>query len=251
MHGRDLPWRTQHDPYKVLVSEVMLQQTQVDRVIPKYSAFIERFPTFQALSEARLQSVLVSWQGLGYNRRAKYLHALAGRVMNTFHGRLPCLVSELESLPGIGPATARSIAAFAFNQPVVFIETNVRTVFLYAFFKGRANVGDAELLPFVEQTLDRDNPRRWYNALMDYGTHVKLSQGNQNVRSKHYVKQSVFEGSNRQVRGAVIRHLTEHNKATDADLLGLEFESDKIKTAVTSLLDEGFIVLARDGYEIC
>lgn len=206
--GRILPWRETADPYHILVSEIMLQQTQVDRVVEKYHAFIQKYPDFRALNRASLRSMFRVWQGLGYNRRARYLKMIARHVENEWQGILPDDEELLSSLPGVGMATAGAISAFAFNKPVVFIETNIRTVFLHFFFAGRDNVRDAEVIPFIAETLDRRHPRVWYWALMDLGVEIKRIYGNPSRKSAHYTKQTRFHGSNRYVRGQIIRLLT-------------------------------------------
>jgi len=205
-----LPWRRTRDPYKVLVSEVMLQQTQVERVIPFYKNFLREFPNAQRLSEAELSRVLTAWQGLGYNRRAKYLHGAAKEVVEKWHGKFPRTAAEIESLPGVGPYTARAVAAFAFNSPEVFIETNIRTVFLqHCFASRRTKVSDKEILLLVAEAFKRSKmePREFYAALMDYGAHLKRSGMKLNAKSKHYAKQSKFEGSARQLRGHILKLL--------------------------------------------
>ena len=175
-HGRrDLPWRKTKDPYRILVSEFMLQQTQVARVAEKYEPFIERFPDFASLARAPLGDVIRAWSGLGYNRRALHLRETARIVVSRFDGRLPRGFDDLRALPGIGAATAAEIMNFAFNEPRAFIETNVRAVYIHHFFPGRKKVADAEILPLVERTLDAKNPRRWFYALMDYGVMLKKS----------------------------------------------------------------------------
>lgn len=208
-YGRhDLPWRRTITPYKILVSEMMLQQTQVLRVLPKYQAFLKRWPTARSLSHASLGEVLVAWQGLGYNRRAKYLHQAVQVVQTEHSGRFPHTKAELERLPGIGPYTAGAVLAFAYNIPTVLIETNIRTVYLHHFFQAMQEVPDTVILERISDTLEEDHVREWYWALMDYGAYLKQTVGNQNQRSRQYVKQSKFTGSNRQLRGAVIRLLT-------------------------------------------
>ncbi|HSQ93670.1 MAG TPA: A/G-specific adenine glycosylase, partial [Methanoregula sp.] len=161
-HGRDLAWRRTTDPYHILVSEIMLQQTQVERVSRKYPEFIAAFPDFPTLAEAPLSDVLGIWQGMGYNRRAIALQKCARRVVEEFGGTLPQDPDILATFPGIGKATAASICAFAFNRPVVFIETNIRTVFIHYFFKDTNPVHDTAILPLVKKTVDRKNPRVWY-----------------------------------------------------------------------------------------
>lgn len=212
-HGRhDLPWRQtapngSFDPYKVLLSEVMLQQTQVPRVIPKFAAFLQQFPDVSALAQASLGDVLVAWQGLGYNRRAKYLWQAAQMVVSEYGGIFPRTVEELIRLPGIGTNTAGAIVAYAYNEPTVFIETNIRTVYIHHYFHDQTGVPDAAIRELVERTIDRDNPRIFYWSLMDYGTHLKQTVGNLSRASKAYAKQSKFSGSLRQLRGRVLRLL--------------------------------------------
>lgn len=169
---RNLPWRNTKDPYRILVSEVMLQQTKVRRVIPKYKAFLRKFPTPQALAQASLKDVLVLWQGLGYNRRAKMLHEAARCVVKEYNGKLPLDRETLETLPGVGPYTAGAICVFAYNQPTVIIETNIRSVYLHFFFKGKESVSDRDILRCIGESLYVDNPMEWYSALMDYGSNA-------------------------------------------------------------------------------
>lgn len=239
---RTLPWRTNINPYRILVSEIMLQQTQVDRVTEKYRNFIATFPTFKALAQAPLPKVLHAWQGLGYNRRALALKKTAALVTKNHNGKLSKIPEELEKLPGIGPATARSIAAFAFNVPTVFIETNIRTVFIHFFFPKTKNVTDTDILPLVEQTLDTQNPARWYSALMDYGTMLKKKHGNASRRSAHYVRQAPFKGSNRQIRGMILKLLTEQSTISQTQLAHhIQRPESHIKKSLSQLKQEGFI----------
>jgi A/G-specific adenine glycosylase len=212
-HGRhDLPWRLpgpegSFDAYHVMVSELMLQQTQVARVIPKYEEFLTVFPTVLSLAEARLGEVLQLWSGLGYNRRAKFLHQAAQQIVQTYWGEFPEHATELVKLPGIGSNTAGAILAYAFNQSVVFVETNIRTVFIHHFFADDMAIADQVIMELVSSNLDRNHPREWYWALMDYGSHLKQTIGNLNRQSKTYTKQSTFQGSQRQLRGQIIRLL--------------------------------------------
>ena len=238
---RDLPWRRAHDPYKILVSEVMLQQTQVERVAEKYRLFIRQFPGFSALAAASLADILKAWQGLGYNRRALALKKLAGIVMKEYHGKLPSGAGELMKLPGIGKYSASAIVTFAHNKPTLFIETNIRRVFIHFFFDDRDNIGDALIMPLVEQTLDAANPREWYYALMDYGAMMKADTGNPNRRSAHYRKQTPFQGSDRQVRGRILKALTEKGLSEEAMIRELQIEPAKAGRCLAQLLSEGFL----------
>lgn len=246
-HGRhDLPWRRTKNPYRILVSEVMLQQTQVERVIPFYHAFLKRFPTARKLALAPLSEVLKVWQGLGYNRRAKMLHA-ASRIM--IKSGMPYTVEALEELPGIGSYTARAVAAFAFNRDVVFIETNIRTAVTHYFFKNRDSIADADIVRVLERVLPKGKSREWYSALMDYGAHLKRSGFTLNTKSKHYVKQKAFVGSLREARGAIVRRLA--RGAADARtltaLLGEERRA-QMRVALSALIREQLVVRRGSRY---
>jgi A/G-specific adenine glycosylase len=246
-----LPWRRTADPYCILISEVMLQQTQVPRVIEKYISFIRRFPDFAALAQAPLSAVLKEWQGFGYNRRAIAVKKIAEIVQRDYAGKLPQDRDTLVKLPGIGEYTAAAIGAFAFNRPAVFIETNIRAVFIHTFFGDRTNVSDKELLSLIEKTLDSKNPRKWYWALMDYGVMLKKKFTNPSRRSSHHKKQSRFEGSNRQLRGRVLKLLTVSDGLTKAAIAKtLNAEPAKIEMNLAGLEHEGFIKRVGRRYQI-
>lgn len=243
-HGRDLPWRQldpdgRVDPYEVLVSEIMLQQTQVARVIPKYEQFLTLFPDIMSLAQASQQAVLIAWNGLGYNRRARFLHQAAQAIATQHAGVVPQTEKELFALPGVGANTARAILAYAFNQPVVFIETNIRTVYIYHFFENQVSVRDTDIIELVRQTLDQEHSREWYWALMDYGNHLKTTVGNISKYSKHYVKQSTFIGSKRQVRGAVLKHLVAGPMSPEE--LAKVIPDTRLEPVLDDLVDEGMI----------
>lgn len=241
-YGRTFPWRKTFNPYSILVSEVMLQQTQVDRVTEKYRQFIKAFPDFPTLARVPLKAVLKAWQGLGYNRRALALKKIARIVTREYGNRVPRSFDELVKLPGIGKTTASEILAFAFNQPAVFVETNIRSVFIHVFFPDRDDVSDDEILPLVEKTLDRANPRAWYYALMDYGSDLKKQHANPGRRSAHYNRQSPFNGSNRQIRGQILRFLTERDSPSAREVSQhLNLPLDKVLRNLTTLEEEGFI----------
>lgn len=241
-HGRHtLPWRLTRNPYRILVSEIMLQQTQVDRVLPKYTSFLKRFPTIRTLACASLGDVLREWQGLGYNRRARMLHQCARIVVHEYKGRMPRTYTELHALPGIGAYTASAVLTFAYQMPEIFVETNIRSVFIHHFFSDDTDVLDADIHLLVERTLDRCNARAWYYALMDYGVHIKKTYGNPNSRSKHYTQQSTFKGSDRQIRGALIRTLGKSSMTGKRIHKVLSFEIDRIDAQLEKLLAEGLI----------
>jgi A/G-specific adenine glycosylase len=248
-YGREMAWRDTTDPYLILVSEIMLQQTQVERVKIKFPEFIAAFPAFASLAVASLDKVLSVWQGMGYNRRAIALQKCAIRVMNEHGGILPADVDILATFPGIGRATASSIAAFAFNLPVVFIETNIRRVFIHFFFSGTDTVSDADLLPIVGQSLYQKTPRVWYWALMDLGSALKKTVPNPNRRSVHYSKQSPFEGSDREIRGTIIRMLLAEPRMSEKQLLAIRNDDPaRIKKILSALISEGFIVKEKNRF---
>jgi A/G-specific adenine glycosylase len=251
LHRRDLPWRRTANPYNIVVSEIMLQQTQVERVHDKYLEFIKTFPDFDTLARAPQKDVLIMWQGLGYNRRALALRKLSEDIVSQYDGRLPSDVQTLSSLSGIGKTTAGAILAFAFNIPSVFIETNIRRVFIHELFGEEEEVRDAKILPLVEATIDRKNPREWYWALMDYGSMLKREVENPNRRSAHYSRQPSFEGSDRRIRGIVIKKLLKEN-ALSAETLSetTSVRRDRLMQILAGLIDEGFICEGNGLYKI-
>ncbi|MEJ2233891.1 MAG: hypothetical protein P8X67_08195 [Syntrophobacterales bacterium] len=250
-HRREMPWRVSRDPYHIVVSEIMLQQTQVGRVLSKYEQFISTFPDFDSVSKAPLQEILNVWQGLGYNRRALALQKICQMVVTEYGGELPNCVETLQTFPGIGPATAGAICAFAFNQPTVFIETNIRRVFIHFFFPKKNGVKDKEILPLVERTLDTRSPRRWYHALMDYGAMLKNEEHNPNRRSAHYNRQPPFRGSDREIRGLILKTLLKKPDLTEAELVRLVDKSpERVRPIIAQLIIEGFIVRAENRLTI-
>jgi len=251
-HGRhDLPWRSTTDPYAVLVSEVMLQQTQVRRVLPRYPAWLELFPSIDALAAAPLPVVLEQWQGLGYNRRAIALKRTAEEVSANLGGVLPQTDAALRALPGIGPATAAGVLVFAHGQPAVYLETNVRAVYLHHFFADSHDVPDRDLVPIIEETMHRDDPRSWYYALLDYGVHLKATTPNPSRRSRHHAPQSRFEGSRRQKRAALLRALLASPSRGAFELAGeLGYDEALVAEILDDLRAEGFLVQGEDGYSV-
>jgi len=250
-HGRQLPWRITNNPYAILVSEFMLQQTQTERVIEKYNRWLEIFPTVTDLAEASFMEVLEQWVGLGYNRRARFLHQCAQAIVKDYNGIIPESPALLQALPGIGPYTAAAISTFAYNKPNAFIETNIRAVFIFFFFKDKSEISDKELFPYIHASLYTENPRLWYYALMDYGAALKKKVVNPNRKSSHYTKQSKFEGSVRQARGAVIRTLTAHNRQNYAELYGnTQAEKCLFDKALEGLIREGFVAEESGSYSI-
>ena len=268
---RDLPWRRTYDPYAIWISEVMLQQTQVSRVDGRWQRWLEHFPTVDALAAAAPSDVLEEWQGLGYNRRALSVHR-AAQAISEAGGVFPQDQKELVKLPGIGPATAAGIRAFAFNLHGVYLETNVRTVFLHELYPQAEGVPDSELVPLVELTCPTSvadavnvdsasndapaalTPRSWYYALLDYGAYLKKTIPNPSRRSKSHVKQSRFEGSHRQKRAELLRVLLAHKDEGGAEFETLHQELCQIEVnAGRETLDEQVTLglleeLAKEGF---
>lgn len=241
-NGREFAWRNIDNPYYILVSEIMLQQTQTYRVITKYEEFLATFPTIQSLAAASLRDVLSVWQGLGYYRRARYLHQIATIVVAEHNGIIPADPIVLQTFPGLGSATASSICAFAFNMPTIFIETNIRTVFIHSFFQGQCEIKDKELMPLITVSVDKNNPREWYYALMDYGVYLKSQYVNPSRKSAHYNKQSKFEGSDRQIRASILKLITTKSIIHEADIFTeINKEKDRVGRILSTLESEQFI----------
>jgi A/G-specific adenine glycosylase len=246
-----MPWRDVDDPYAVLVSEVMLQQTQVSRVEPRFREWMETFPTLDALAAAPLTLVLERWQGLGYNRRAVNLKRSAELVVENHGGRMPCDPAVLRTLPGIGPVTAAAVANYACQVPTPFIETNVRAAVLHVFFRDADGVPDRDIAPIVEATWDAEDPRGWGYALMDYGTHLKRTLPNPSRRSSHHVKQSRFEGSRRQARARLLRAvLAEPGRAADAYGEAVGLLASDAHDLLEELGREGFVTCAEERWSV-
>lgn len=220
----------------------MLQQTQTDRVVPKYKEFLKKFPTVRKLAKSNLREVLAVWKGLGYNRRAKFLLESAQTIISIYKGKIPNDYASLRSLRGIGDYTAKAILAFAFSQPTVCIETNIRSVFTNYYFKKRSHIDDKEILPLIEKTLYSKDPKNWYYALMDKGAELKRIKAVQNSKSKHYVKQSRFKGSHRELRGKILAVLLAKKKITISRITKmLKEDPNRVEAACNSLLTEKLI----------
>jgi A/G-specific adenine glycosylase len=246
---RGMAWRVDTRPYYILVSEIMLQQTQVARVEVKFAEFIDRFPDIQSLAAAPLGDVLKLWSGLGYNRRAKFLWQAARMVMNDFDGDIPSTKHDLVKLPGVGENTAGALLAYAFNQPVVFVETNIRTVYIHHFFADRSDVSDKEICKLVAETLDAKHPREWYWALMDYGVWLKSQKLGRITRSKHYTKQSKLSGSLREMRGHILKALAEDHLSTKKLKVAVQAD-ERFQPALDSLSAEGLIEKTSQSWHL-
>jgi A/G-specific adenine glycosylase len=251
--GRSFPWREKIGPWGVLVSEIMLQQTQTERVVPYWERWMKKWPRPEDLHQASLEEVLREWSGLGYNRRARNLKECAGIISRDLGGRVPGTAAELARLPGIGPYTAGAVSCFAWNRPEVFIETNIRTVMIHFFFADSTEVHDREILPVLEKYLDRKNPRKWYWALMDYGAALKKLTVNPSRRSAHYTRQGSFSGSFRELRGSLIRTLVSRGPAAleeFAKLPEIKRTKDDIYRALKALEKESLVAEEGGIYRI-
>jgi A/G-specific adenine glycosylase len=246
-NGRnDLPWRKTVDPYRILVSEMMLQQTQVPRVVEKYKEFLRKFPTVRILAKASLGDVLKVWSGLGYNRRAKYLHDAAVTIVDEHAGVFPREYPSLRSIPGIGQYTANAVRVFAYDEPEVLIETNVRTAIIYHFLTTKKNIQEPEVEKLAARVAVGQDPREWHSALFDYGAHLKTKGIRTNTQSAQYNKQSKFEGSLRQIRGEILRELHKG----PSFIKELPFEKKRIETALAGLARDGLIVKEKRKWRI-
>ncbi len=243
-------WRDTENPYWVFLSEIMLQQTQTFRVEQKFLTFIQQLPTFEALAHAPFAHVLALWKGLGYNRRALYIQQAAQIIVQNFAGQLPRDPATLHQLPGIGPATSCSISTFAFNKPHVFIETNIRAVFIHHFFANQERVHDQDLVSFVTQTLDRENPRQWYYALMDYGVMLKKLYKNPTRKSAHYTQQTKFNGSNRQLRGKILHALLQNSTLSEQEIFDIfaHYEPARLSRVLNLLVQEHLVKYDQEIY---
>ncbi len=257
--GRSFPWRETADPYKIMVSEIMLQQTQASRVVDFYNRFLKKFPTVRALARASLSDVYATWAGLGYNRRAKFLRDAAVEIVKSYGGKVPKELVELQKLPGIGPYSAAAIRAFAWNLPGVVLETNIRTAFIHYFFNDRKKISDKELLPLIEAALAlvcqarawhnnniSKKVRDWYSALMDYGAYLKEEGVRAHRQSGSYVRQAKFEGSVRQARGKILRALDTPKTVKELSKIA----GTQTGKALAALLRDGLIERAQLRYRL-
>lgn len=264
-HKRSLPWRETFDPYKIWLSEIMLQQTQIPRVIKKYELFLQNYPTIDHLVHAEFSEILKLWKGLGYNRRARFLQETANIISKKYNSQFPNTKEELLSLPGIGDYTASAISTFAFKNPEIVIETNIRTAIIHHFVRGssksgsasswededKKKIGESVIQEFIDKTLDRSNPRDWYYALMDYGAFIKKTVGNLNRMSKKYTTQSKFEGSRRQVRGRILEALISYQSLSETELFSkIDSNGYDLHQILRELEKENLILKEDSVYKI-
>ncbi|NHI93999.1 MAG: Fe-S cluster assembly protein HesB [Candidatus Lokiarchaeota archaeon] len=248
-HKRSFPWRKTNNPYKILVSEFMLQQTQTTRVKEIYRAFLRIFPTIESLAKSKPSEVLRFWSQnrLGYNRRALWLHEAANQIVK--NENFPKTIKELRDLKGIGPYASRSILIFAFNSNIATVDTNIRRILIAEGF-AREETSDKDLLEIATQLLPKDRSRDWHNALMDYGA-IKLTSIKTGIKPRS--KQSKFKGSNRQFRGKVVEYLTKINVAEKEKIIrACKIPKDKIEQVLNSLIKDGLVIKEQneDMYQI-
>ena len=225
---RDLPWRRTHNPYRIMVSEIMLQQTQVSRVLPKYKEFLGAFPTPKALAASNDAEILKIWSGLGYWRRARFLKEACKIIIEHHKETFPKDIPTLLKLPGIGPYTAGAISCFAFGNNEAFIDTNIRRVYLHFFFQDKTNIPDSEIMPLAQKAIANQDPREWHWALFDYGAMV-LKDKKINRKSRHYNKQSKFTGSFRSYRAKLLRHVLAQSGQSMPVSIAIDFLEDLLR----------------------
>jgi A/G-specific adenine glycosylase len=249
------PWRGTRDPYRVLVSEVMLQQTQAPRVVPAYRAFLRRFPTVRALAAAPRAEVVRAWAGLGYNRRAVALSEAARSIVRDHRGRVPTDLEALRRLPGIGPYTAAAIASIAFGQPIPAIDTNLRRVVARVRL-GEDGAGALDIDEAARRWIDRTDPGSWNQALMDVGREhcrpvpkcgacplARTCAFRRGGRAPAAARRSqqAFEGSSRQLRGAIIRRLREGPSSISSLARVAGCSEGRVGHAIEALVRDGLI----------
>lgn len=245
-HGRDLPWRKTTDPYKILLSEVMLQQTQVSRVIEYYTQWTSRWPTIESLAEASQKDVLRAWMGLGYNRRAIHLHQAARAISKTFDGDVLKAMNSYDEVPGIGPYTSRAVQIFSSNADIVTVDTNIRRILIHEFLLSE-NLSPKVLWLLAERCLPSGRSREWHNALMDYGALLMTSR---KTGIRPLAIQSRFKGSDRQIRGIVIRSLLQHPSPLSELEKITNVNTIRLKKILNKMIQESLISAYDNQYTI-
>jgi len=242
---RDLPWRKTTDPYYIMVSEVMLQQTQVSRVKEKYEAFIKKFPTKENLAEAETAEVLKIWSGLGYNKRALWLQQAATQLVEG--EEFPKKPEELEKIKGIGKYTARAILIFAFNHDLPTVDTNIRRILISEGF-ATEEATEKELFKIAAEITPKGRARDWYNALMDYGS-MELTARKTGIKPK--TSQKKFNNSTRYQRGKIVKALIKKGALTKKEISEeCEIDQKVLAEILTKLIVEGLVVKKRQYYQL-
>lgn len=259
---RKMEWRDTHDPYRILVSELMLQQTQVARVKEKYPEFIKKFPTVSKLATAPLGDVLRLWSGLGYNRRAKFLHQCAKQVVSEYGGKFPDTYEELVTLSGVGRSTAGALLAFAFGADTPMIDTNIRRILIRVFFLGRKLPTDSELYDFAVSIIPKGKGREWNYAMLDLGATLCSARNHKeecplmklhgNVGDFVYKKpQKKFADSGRFYRGKLVKYLSTNDSISFAGAKKLLIPyTGEVSNLLESLVKEGLISKKKAMYSL-
>lgn len=245
-HKRDLPWRKTTDPYKILVSEFMLQQTQVSRVVDYYTQWMKKWPTIQKLANEEYKNVLRAWIGLGYNRRAMYLHNTAKIIMEKFSGDIVTAVKHYEDLPGIGQYTSKAIQIFSTNANIATVDTNIRRIFINEF-NLEESISEKDLFQLAERCLPLGKSRDWHNALMDYGA-IRLTSKKTGIKPK--TQQSQFDGSDRQIRGKILRALLEEDQSMYQLQQKLQVNKKRLLNILTKMIKEKTISQTNEHFHV-
>jgi A/G-specific adenine glycosylase len=245
-HKRNLPWRKTTDPYNILLSEFMLQQTQVSRVIDYYIHWVDNWPTIERLAKEEYKNVLHAWMGLGYNRRAMYIHNTAKVIVDEFNGDVLTAVKHYEKLPGIGLYTSKAIQIFADNADIATVDTNIRRIFISEFGLDEA-ISDKDLFTLAKQCIPQGKSRDWHNALMDYGA-LYLTSRKTGIKPK--TQQSSFQGSDRQIRGKILRLLLKEDHSKYQLQKELTIESKRLSKILTKMLNEKTVSKTNKIYHV-
>lgn len=243
---RILPWRKTTDPYRILVSEFMLQQTQVSRVLSYYRQWINRWPTVNAIAAASLSDILQAWIGLGYNTRAVNLHRAARIIVEKFNGDVLEAMKHYKGIPGIGRYTSQAVQIFSTNADLVTVDTNIRRIFIQEFALP-PDVVEKDLWKLAEECLPRGKSRIWHNALMDYGA-LHLTARKTGIKPK--TRQSRFESSDRQIRARILRYILKDKlPASELETL-LEIEQKRLISILEKMISEGIITKRNNRYQV-
>jgi A/G-specific adenine glycosylase len=243
---RDLPWRKTADPYKILLSEFMLQQTQVTRVVFYYNKWLRKWPTIHALASASLPEVLEMWMGMGYNTRAVNLHRTARKIIADFHGDVLQAMKQYKELPGIGRYTSQAVQIFSTNADLVTVDTNIRRI-LISEFSLPSKMPDKLLWSMAEQCLPLGKSRDWHNALMDYGS-LHLTAKKTGIKPK--TRQTHFEGSNRQIRAKILRCLLQKTMSLSELEKTIKIEQKRLRPILEKMMDENIIIKRNATYQL-
>jgi len=241
---RDLPWRKTTDPYKILLSEIMLQQTQVKRVVVYYEKWIARWFTIHAFASAALPEVLQMWMGLGYNTRAINLHNTAKKIVDIFDGDVLRAMQQYKELPGIGKYTSQAVQIFSTNADLITVDTNIRRIFISEFDLPE-NISERDLWILAEQCLPVGKSRDWHNALMDYGA-LRLTAHKTGIRPT--TRQTQFEGSNRQIRAQILRHVLEKPMTGKELTQTLKIDQERLEPILEKMINQHILLKKNNTY---